>query len=146
MTEKPPKTPQTAGEGERRSSCPLNLFLEMFGDRWSLLIVRDLMFGDKHEFGDFLSAREGIATNMLADRLRRLERHGVVTRRPHPTDARKVVYRLSMKGADLAPAVVEMALWAAKFEQIEIPEPLLRRMTHERDEMIRELRARVGSD
>ncbi|MGA8172463.1 MAG: helix-turn-helix domain-containing protein [Methylocystis sp.] len=132
-------------EDEPRSSCPLNLFLEMFGDRWSLLIVRDLLFGDKHEFGDFLSAREGIATNMLADRLRRLERHGVVNKHAHPTDARKVVYRLSMKGADLAPALVEMALWAAKYERIEIPETLLRRMTHERDEMIRELKTRVAA-
>jgi DNA-binding HxlR family transcriptional regulator len=146
MTAKPTDRLPAAGRRERRSTCPLNLFLEMFGDRWSLLIVRDLMFGDKNEFGDFLSAREGIATNMLADRLRRLERHGVVSRRPHPTDARKVVYRLSMKGADLAPALMEMALWAAKHEGVATPDPLLRRMTHERDEMIRELKARVASD
>jgi DNA-binding HxlR family transcriptional regulator len=131
--------PELAG----RSSCPLNAFLEMFGDRWSLLIVRDLLFGDLHEFGEFLSAKERIATNVLADRLRRLESYGVVVKRAHPTDARKSVYALSRKGADLAPTLIEMTLWAAAHKNLEIPQPLRRRMTEEREAMLADLRARV---
>jgi DNA-binding HxlR family transcriptional regulator len=99
-----------------RSKCALNAFLNLFGDRWSLLVVRDLWLGDPRGFKELLSAEEGIATNVLADRLRRLESHGIVTRRPHATDARKGVYLLSEKGAELVPVLIEMALWAAKHE------------------------------
>jgi DNA-binding HxlR family transcriptional regulator len=95
----------------------LNVCLEIFGDRWSLLIVRDLLFKKHHEFKDYLAAKEGIATNVLSDRLRRLERHGIITRSAHPNDARKVDYHLSKKGLDLAPLLVEMVLWATKHEK-----------------------------
>ena len=125
-----------------RSNCPLNAFLELFGDRWSLLVVRDLMFGDRREFNEFLSAREGIATNVLADRLRRLEAHGVVTRSRHPTDARKGVYSLSEKGAELAPALIEMALWAAKHEGLEMPPSLSGRLA-DREKLVADLKARI---
>ena len=124
--------------------CPLHRFVELFGDRWTLLIVRDLLFGEKHEFGEFLSAREGIATNMLADRLRRLERAGIVTRGPHPTDARKRVYRLSMKGVELAPFLIEAALWIEKHEGVEIPAPLRRSLTQDRNALLAELRSRAS--
>jgi len=127
-----------------RSPCPVNLFLEMLGDRWSLLILRDLMFGDKHEFGDFLSAREGIATNVLADRLRKLEGFGLLGKRPHPSDARKFVYTLTMKGADLAPTLIEMALWTARYEKVEIPQELSWRMREDRAGLVADLRARVS--
>jgi len=79
------------------------------------------MFGDRRAFNEFLSAQEGIATNVLADRLRKLEAHGVVTRKPHPTDARKGVYSLSEKGAELVPALIEMALWTANHGHLELP-------------------------
>jgi DNA-binding HxlR family transcriptional regulator len=125
-------------------SCPLNRFLELFGDRWTLLIVRDLLFGEKHEFGEFLSAREGIATNVLADRLRRLERLGVVTRRPHPTDARKRVYSLSIKGVELAPVLIEAALWSERHEGVQIPAPLSQSLAADREALLAELRSRVS--
>lgn len=120
------------------------MFLEMFGDRWSLLILRDLMFGDKHEFGDFLSAQEGIATNVLADRLRKLERFGLVAKRQHPSDARKFVYTLTLKGADLAPTLIEMALWTARYKEVEVPQELFRRMREDRAGLVADLRARVS--
>lgn len=126
---------------ERRSDCPLNACLEIFGDRWSLLIVRDLLFKKRHEFKDFLAAKEGIATNVLAERLRRLEQSGIITKGPHPSDARKIDYRLSEKGLDLAPLLVEMAIWAAKHEKTAAPPNLIHRMSNDRQSFLAELRA-----
>jgi DNA-binding HxlR family transcriptional regulator len=125
----------------RRSDCPLNVWLEIFGDRWSLLIIRDLLFKKRREFKDYLAAKEGIATNILADRLRRLERNGLVSKRPHPSDARRVEYRLTEKGLDTAPFLMEMALWAARHEKIEAPPALLRRIAEDREALLAELRA-----
>ncbi len=131
--------------GAARSTCPLSAFLELFGDRWSLLVVRDLMFSERCAFNEFLSAQEGIATNVLADRLRRLEAQGVVTRKAHPTDARKGVYSLSEKGAELAPALIEMAIWAAKHEELEIPQILRSRLSDDRAKIVADLKARVAA-
>lgn len=119
----------------------MNAFLEVFGDRWSLLIVRDLMFKKQHEFKDFLAAEEGIATNVLADRLRRLEQHGIVTKAAHPSDARKVIYRLTKKGLDLAPVLVEMVIWAAEHERTGAPASMVRRMSDDRQSFIADMRA-----
>jgi DNA-binding HxlR family transcriptional regulator len=128
-------------ESTRRSDCPLSVSLDMFGDRWSLLIIRDLMFKDRHEFRDFLGAEEGIATNVLSDRLRRLEGHGIVARAPHPFDARKVHYRLTKKGLDLAPVLIEMIIWAATHEKTAAPPSVTLRMMRDRRGVIAELRA-----
>lgn len=125
----------------RRSDCPLNVFLEIFGDRWSLLIVRDLLFKRRHEFKDYLAAKERIATNVLSDRLRRLEENGIITKAAHPSDARRVDYRLTEKGLDLAPLLFEMALWATKHEKTEAPTLLVRRMSEDRDNLLAELSA-----
>ena len=113
----------------------------MFGDRWSLLIVRDLMFNKKYEFKDFLAAKEGIATNVLSDRLRRLEQHGIITKATHPSDARRVDYRLSEKGLDLAPVLVEMVIWAAKHEKTEAPPSMVRRMLNDRQGFLADIHA-----
>lgn len=125
----------------RRSDCPLNVFLEIFGDRWSLLIIRDLLFKRRHEFKDYLAAKEGIATNVLSDRLRRLEENGVITKAAHPSDARKADYRLTEKGLDLAPLLFEVALWATKHEKTEAPTLLVRRISDDRENLLAELRA-----
>lgn len=130
----------------RPVSCPLHRFLELFGDRWTLLIVRDLLFGEKHAFGEFLAAQEGIATNMLADRLRRLERQGIVTRRQHPTDARKRVYSLSAKGVELAPVLIEAALWSEAHEGVAIPAPLRQSLAGDREALMAALRSRVSRE
>jgi DNA-binding HxlR family transcriptional regulator len=101
---------------KRRSGCPLNASVEMLGDRWSLLIIRDMMIRGARTYQEFLHCDEGIATNILADRLRKLEAYGIITTEPDPSDGRKRIYLLTAKGIDLAPVLTEMVLWAAGHE------------------------------
>jgi DNA-binding HxlR family transcriptional regulator len=101
----------------RRSGCPLNASIEMLGDRWSLLIIRDMMLRGSRTFKEFLDSYERIATNILADRLRKLISYGVITTEPDPTDGRKRIYLLTEKGIALAPVMTEMVLWAADHEE-----------------------------
>ncbi len=101
---------------KRRSGCPLNASVEMLGDRWSLLIIRDMMLRGFRSYKEFLESYEGIATNILADRLRKLEAYGVIATERDPGDGRKVIYSLTAKGIDLAPVMSEMVLWAAAHE------------------------------
>src|SRR6266700_8057809 len=99
-----------------RSGCPLNASVEILGDRWSLLIIRDMMLRGFRTYKEFLRSFEKIATNILADRLRRLEAHGIITAEQDPSDGRKLIYSLTAKGIDLAPILTEMVLWAAAHE------------------------------
>jgi DNA-binding HxlR family transcriptional regulator len=101
---------------KRRSECPLNASVEMLGDRWSLLIVRDMMLRGFRSYKEFMECYEGIATNILADRLRKLVDYGIITTEPDPGDKRKVNYLLTEKGINLAPVLTEMVLWAAAHE------------------------------
>src|SRR5215470_521096 len=101
----------------RRSGCPLNASVEMLGDRWSLLIVRDMMVRGARTFKEFLESYERIATNVLADRLNRLEGYGIIAAHSDPSDGRKRIYLLTEKGIDLAPVLTEMVLWAATHEE-----------------------------
>jgi DNA-binding HxlR family transcriptional regulator len=100
----------------RRSGCPLNASVEMLGDRWSLLIIRDMMLRGFKTYKEFLECYEGIATNILADRLRKLIAYGIITTERDPSDGRKTIYLLTPKGIDLAPVLTEMVLWAAAHE------------------------------
>jgi DNA-binding HxlR family transcriptional regulator len=100
-----------------RSGCPLNASVEILGDRWSLLIIRDMMLRGFCSYKEFLESYEGIATNILADRLRKLMAHGIITTGRDPLDGRKVIYSLTAKGIDLAPVLTEMVLWAAAHEK-----------------------------
>jgi DNA-binding HxlR family transcriptional regulator len=102
---------------ERRSGCPLNASVEMLGDRWSLLIIRDMMLRGFQTYKQFMECYEGIATNILADRLCKLVDYGIIATEPDPTDGRKVLYVLTAKGIDLAPVLTEMVLWAAAHEK-----------------------------
>jgi DNA-binding HxlR family transcriptional regulator len=104
-----------------RSGCPLNASVEILGDRWSLLIIRDMMLRGFRSYKEFLESYEGIATNILADRLRKLMAHGIITTGRDPLDGRKVIYSLTAKGIDLAPVLTEMVLWAAAHEKTENP-------------------------
>lgn len=112
---------------KRRSGCPLNASVEMLGDRWSLLILRDMMLRGYKTFNEFLASDEKIATNILADRLRRLESYGILTSQRDPSDGRKQIYQLTAKGIDLAPVLTEMVLWAARHEDTG-NQPLVRLM------------------
>jgi DNA-binding HxlR family transcriptional regulator len=92
----------------RRSGCPINILLEAVGDTWSLLIVRDLMFFGRKTYNEFPNAGEKIATNILSDRLQRLESSGIVAKQRDPSDARRYLYRLTEKGTDLAPVAMPL--------------------------------------
>lgn len=111
----------------------------MLGDRWTLLIVRDLMFRGHRSFKEFLSSDEKIATNILADRLQKLEADGIIEKRPDLEDARRINYALTQKGIDLAPAMIELIVWAARHEKTAAPAEFIRKMTHDRDNAIAEL-------
>ncbi len=102
---------------KRRSGCPLNASVEMLGDRWSLLILRDMMIRGFRSFNEFLQSDEKIASNILADRLRRLESYGIIATERDASDGRKVIYSLTAKGIDLAPVLTEMVMWAARHEE-----------------------------
>ena len=101
---------------KKRSSCPINFAVEEFGDIWSLLIVRDILFWDKTTYGEFLSSQEKISTNILADRLNQLLEKGILNKTPHEADKRKDVYQLTQKGLDLYPIVLQMMLWSARYD------------------------------
>lgn len=124
----------------RRSGCPISTCLDIFGDRWSLLIVRDLMFSGLRTFREFSAAGEGIATNILADRLRRLEEEGVIRRSKSSGDGRHVIYGLTEKGLDLAPVLVEMVLWAARHERTDAPPSVVRQMRRQKQRFIARVR------
>lgn len=98
---------------DTKSHCPINYWLEAFGDPWSLLIVRDIVYFGKKTYGDFLDSEERIATNILASRLVNLQKRAILIKHPDPNDKRKEVYKLTPKGLDLIPALVELACWGA---------------------------------
>jgi len=126
---------------KRRSGCPLNASVEMLGDRWSLLILRDMMLRGYETFNEFLHSDEKIATNILADRLRRLESYGIISSEQDPADGRKMIYALTAKGIDLAPVLTEMALWAARHEETG-NQPLVRQMRTAKEQLLAEVRQR----
>jgi len=101
---------------DHRSGCPINLTLEVVGDKWSLLIIRDMMFGNRRHFRELLTkSEEGIASNILADRLRTLLEQGIVTRADDPTHKQKSIYSLTEKGIALLPVLAQMSAWGLKF-------------------------------
>jgi DNA-binding HxlR family transcriptional regulator len=126
---------------ERRSGCPLNASVEMLGDRWSLLIIRDMMLRGSKTYKEFLACDEGIATNILADRLQRLVAYGIITTRADHSDGRKVIYSLTPKGIDLAPVLTEMVLWASAHEDTG-NQALVRLMQKDRKQFLAAIRQR----
>lgn len=121
----------------RRSDCPINFALESFGDRWTLLVLRDLLLKGRSSYTDFLHAEEKIATNILADRLERLQADGVVTREPETGR-----YQVTQKGADLLPVLLEMIAWSGRHDpRTAAPRAFLTRLRDDRDGLLDELRA-----
>ena len=124
----PSRSMRTAPTPKRRSGCPISVALETLGDSWSLLIVRDLMFKGRRTFNEFLNAEERIASNILADRLQRLEANEIITKRRDPIDARRIVYRLTEKGIALAPVLIELVIWSARHERTDAPPSVVQEM------------------
>lgn len=125
----------------RRSDCPINFALETFGDTWSLLIIRDLMFFGKTYYGDFLKSDERIATNILADRLSRLEQGGIIRKVKNTKDKRKDAYQLTGKGVDLLPMLLEIIVWSAKYDsKTAAPKEFVAQAKNHREKLIKQIR------
>ncbi len=101
---------------EHRSGCPINLTLEILGDKWSLLVIRDMIFGNRRHFRELLNgSEEKIASNILADRLKTLVAAGVLTKSDDPTHKQKAIYSLTEQGIELLPVLAQMAVWGTKY-------------------------------
>ena len=103
---------------KKRSECPISCSLDVWGDKWTLLIIRDLMSAKTCTYGDFLKSPEGISTNILASRLQMLEENKLIAKLSHPDSKAKVLYKLTRKGIDLLPIMIEINLWAEKYFSI----------------------------
>ncbi len=134
--------PDHGKPSRRRSGCPVSISLETLGDRWSLLVIRDLMVRGYATFKQFQNSDERIATNILADRLKRLRRNGIIVAEPDPRDRRRTSYRLTEKGIDLAPLLLELLIWGARHEETMAPAELVTQMAQNREGVIAETRRR----
>jgi DNA-binding HxlR family transcriptional regulator len=122
----------------KRSACPISFSLDYLGDKWTLLIIRDLALNNKNTFGEFLQSAEGIATNVLTDRLKMLEAEGFVMKYPVHSKAR-IAYCLTDKGISLIPIVIEMALWGVSQNNIEIKKELTAALKKNKEDVLKNL-------
>jgi DNA-binding HxlR family transcriptional regulator len=131
----------------QRSGCPINLTLEALGDRWSLIVIRDLVFGNRRHFRDLLkNSEEGIASNILADRLRRLMEGGFLTRADDPSHKQKATYSLTEKAIQLVPLLAAMGAWGRRHLPVTAPMAIRAQLLEEGgpelwSELMEELRA-----
>jgi DNA-binding HxlR family transcriptional regulator len=131
---------------QKRSDCPINFALEVFGDPWSLLIIRDIVYFGKKTYGEFLGSEEGMATNILASRLAHLEQQGILVKQLSEQDRRKEEYALTEKGLDLIPVLVDMANWSAEHDpQTAAPATWIALMKADREKMIQRIHETVQS-
>jgi DNA-binding HxlR family transcriptional regulator len=129
---------------KRRSQCPLNIALELIGDSWSLLIMRDILFKGFSTFKDFRTSNEGVATNILADRLKKMTADGFIIAVRSTDDRRVMNYQPTRKGLDLAPMMVAMMLWVDKYESHSVPPKKIAKLAKGGDKYFHELMTRFG--
>ena len=127
----------------RRSECPISYTLDMFGDKWTMLIMRDLLLYGKDSFSEYLCSDEKIATNILTDRLQVLLREGFVTKRAAPTNKSKFLYRPTEKAIELLPILCEITLWAEKYNPAGAPKDVTEPLKKNRAKALRELKTKV---
>ena len=128
----------------RRSECPINYSLEMVGDPWSLLLIRDIVYFGKRTFGEFLRSDEGIARNILTSRLEQLQERGILTKSPHPDDGRKDMYTLTDRGLDLIPLLLAAADWGAEHApSTDAPRSWIELVRARREELVQLIRETV---
>lgn len=131
---------------KKRSECPLSCSLDVFGDKWSLLIIRDLIFYKKGTYNDFLKSEEGIATNILASRLKALEENGIIEKSAHPESKAKILYRLSKKGIDLLPIIVEIYIWSDKYFSMPLEiKQLIKEAKKDKDKFVKQITKELKS-
>jgi DNA-binding HxlR family transcriptional regulator len=134
----------TKNSKDLRSNCPINFAVETFGDKWTLLVIRDLMFKGKRHYSDFLASDEKISTNILADRLQKLDDNGVITKSADPDNASKFIYSLTEKGLALLPAMVEMTAWSANYDSLtNTPSEFLNTYNKDKDALIEMFKAQI---
>jgi DNA-binding HxlR family transcriptional regulator len=127
-----------------QSGCPIAFALDIFGDRWSLLILRDLIFKGKQRYKDFLSSEEAISTNILADRLMRLEEHGLISKQDDQTNKKQFLYAPTEKGLELIPVLLEIVRWSAKHDpKTAAPKEFLNRLKKDAKGLEKEIRGRL---
>jgi DNA-binding HxlR family transcriptional regulator len=135
------------GAHSERSRCPIAYSLDVIGDRWTLLILRDLAFKNRRYFQEFLGASEKISTNILTDRLRRLERWNLIEGHPDPEDGRRVRYFLADDGLDLIPLLIEMTIWGStRHPDPSIPPEQAERMGADREGTVKSIRQRLRTE
>lgn len=121
-----------------RSACPVSVSLDIFGDKWSLLVIRDLMVRGYRTFGEFLDAGEGIATNVLAARLQKLRSAGLIDAETMAGDRRSIAYRLTPKGIALAPVLLELLIWSGRHENTGAPKNFIAHLENNRGTILAE--------
>lgn len=131
-----------------RSDCPISNALDYLGDKWSLLVIRDIAFFNKRSYNQLLESSEGIATNILSSRLKNLEASNIIKREVNPTDRRRHIYSLTESGMDLIPILIEMILWSAKYysDTLEIPIELVQKAKEDRGALINQLMAQISEN
>jgi DNA-binding HxlR family transcriptional regulator len=129
----------------QRSDCPISSALDLFGDKWSLLVMRDLLFRNKSHYREFLASEEGIATNILADRLTRLEAAGLIEKTGEDPRSGKQAYLATAKGEDLIPLLLQMMLWSVKHNpRTAAPGPLIAQLEADLAKSARAIRHEGG--
>ncbi|MEM9386792.1 MAG: helix-turn-helix domain-containing protein [Pseudomonadota bacterium] len=127
-----------------RSRCPIDHAIEILGDKWTLLVVRDMVFNHKRSFSQFKAMPEGIATNILTERLARLQRAGVIVRLADPQDGRRTKYELTEHGERMVPLLLELMVWSGRHtREVDAPMALVRRNERDREGAAQEILARL---
>ena len=127
-----------------RSDCPVSYALDIFGDKWTLLIIRDLAFEGKKFYTEFLKSKEKIATNILSDRLRKLENNGVIESKVYEELKTKKEYSLTEKGKHLIPVLIEMILWSSKYDNtLDIPQEFLEKAKTNKEKLVKSIISRL---
>ena len=130
---------------EKRSDCPISYSLDLLGDKWTLLILRDIALGDKHFFKDFLESGEGVATNVLSDRLKMLNDFGIISSEPYELNKTMKYYSLTSKGAELIPMIIELWVWGAKHDpKTTVSQETLDQRLSMKSELIKSYQANIG--
>ena len=126
---------------EKGKNCPIFFSLEIFGDKWSLLILRDILHFDKQHYNEFLESEEGISTNILADRLKRLEAERIISKKRDPDNKKQFIYSPTKKCLDLVPIILEITVWGAKYDpETKAPPEEMTRIRNNRKEYIENIR------
>jgi len=133
-------------ETERRSTCPINYSVEIFGDKWMLLILRDIMFNGKNSFLEFRASNEKISSAVLTEKLNTLLSEGIVSKVTSPKNASKFLYLITDKGIELVPVMVELLNWGSTYNPDGGPKPMLDRIKQNKKKMISDLQDKLRSE